>query len=97
MDVLLIGLPHPLLMTLRLLPIFHHHKQCQEEHLFPHMCVRVCEYLLEPFPQVELLHVRMCTLPIFIGIAKLPSEEGMPQIPFSHYKSNLLVEFLSVI
>lgn len=45
---------------------------------------------------MELLHVRECAFPILIGIAKLPSEEGVPQIPFSHYKSNLLVEFLSV-
>lgn len=97
MDAQWTGLPRPLLMTLRLFPIFDSHKQCQEKHLFPHGHEWVCKCLSDPLPQAELLHVRMYALPTFIGIAKLPSEDGMAQIPFSHYKSNLLVEFLSVI
>lgn len=93
------GLVSPALYswTLRLFPIFDSHKQCQEKHLFRHGHEWVCKRLSDPLPQAELLHVRMYALPTFIGIAKLPSEDGMAQIPFSHYKSNLLVEFLSVI
>lgn len=91
MDVpLLCPLP-PLPMTLRLFPIFYNHKQCCDKclhtyahmcgHLFPHRCARMCKHPQDHFPQVEW-HPRMCAFTIFVAIAKLPSGEVIPQIPF---------------
>ena len=87
---------------LRLFPIFYSHTQrCKD--IFPTQVGVPVKHLQYQFPQVELLYPRVWAFPIFLRIAKLPSKEVIPQIPFfkvhffSHYKSNLLVEFLRVI